>query len=743
MKKVIFILLCIVHCALYINLNAQVVCKTIAEIKQQPDKTYIKYTGTAKTTFYNGTGTSSQGLFMEDETGGILLKSYLHSARTEDPYGGSGKGWIQDGMMVTDVLGTWGKGSAASISGITIATADLESASGELTAEGERYEIVPTRVTMAELAENLTLYDGKAIVVTDANITQEGNKYYMNGIPYYSSKVSVKTPAMGEFAGIYVGGDYNRFFLMSAELSKPTGFFSFSDMSAYYKSVSVEAIDAAVKDPVLVNYVTKLDNNKTVIFAQYKGLTGLLNEGITIFLDGETNVQSGDSIDGIYGKYTDAYKSKIDEKDFKGAYFTQSADKTFNIRSSNNSEVVSTGVNISDLLTNKVCMNYASQIISSRYNGKLYSVDDKYMFKIQYEISNPSEDSDGLITVSDSIRIIGVNGLDLSKYVGGNILLSGIYDARVIYTEEPTIIVRDEKDILITYHSFKNIAELHAAGKPLSTEVIYNLENEVIVNYKRTQVNSGVSQTWAFIEDETGVVALDLGSSNIDAVAGDKIKGLKGVYNDGIRYGFDQYQAPQYKLIEGVVPEIVSRGNELNVVKATLKEVICDTMKYCSHIVELTNIGGTFVHHSDFTGETDDYYIYDMENPEYEMHYSLGAAIGSVDPDVLGIDKIIGENLTLTALMNFNCLDGYYVFYGLNLLVPTDVKNNKDFTSKVYTSNGVLYIETLGGQAIDVYTIDGRSVYTTTNSSNITEINDLEGAVVVKINGEIYKTIIK
>ena len=473
---------------------------------------------------------------MEDETGGILLKSYLHSARTEDPYGGSGKGWIQDGMMVTDVLGTWGKGSAASISGITIATADLESASGELTAEGERYEIVPTRVTMAELAENLTLYDGKAIVVTDANITQEGNKYYMNGIPYYSSKVSVKTPAMGEFAGIYVGGDYNRFFLMSAELSKPTGFFSFSDMSAYYKSVSVEAIDAAVKDPVLVNYVTKLDNNKTVIFAQYKGLTGLVNEGITIFLDGETNVQSGDSIDGIYGKYTDAYKSKIDEKDFKGAYFTQSADKTFNIRSSNNSEVVSTGVNISDLLTNKVCMNYASQIISSRYNGKLYSVDDKYMFKIQYEISNPSEDSDGLITISDSIRVIGAEGLDLNKYVGNNILLSGIYDARVIYTEEPTIIIRNEKDILVTYHSFKNIAELHAAGKPLSTEVIYNLENEVIVNYKRTQVNSGVSQTWAFIEDETGVVALDLGSSNIDAVAGDKIKGLKGVYNDGIRY---------------------------------------------------------------------------------------------------------------------------------------------------------------------------------------------------------------
>ena len=724
-------------------LNAQTECKTIAEIKAQPDKTYIKYTGTAKTTFYNGKGTSSQGLFMEDETGGILLKSYLHSARTEDPYNGTGKGWIQDGMEVTGILGTWAKGSSTSMPGITIATADLEAPSGELTTSGDRFEIIPTRITMAELAENLALYDGKAIIVTDANVTQEGTKYYMNNIPYYSSKVSVKTPSKGEFAGIYVGGDYNRFFLMSAELTKPTAFFSFSDMSAYYKSVSVEAIDAAVQDALLVNYVTKLDDNKSVIFAQYKGFTGFLNEGITIFVDGETNVQAGDSIDGIYGKYTDAYTSKTNIKDFKGAYFTQSADKNFNIRSQNNPEIVSTGVNISDLLTNKVCMSYASQVISSRYNGKLYAIDDKYMFKVQYEISNPGEDSDELVAVYDSIRVIGANGLDLSKYIGNNILLSGIYDAKVIYPEEPTIIIRTEKDILVTYYSFKNIAEIHAAGEPLSTEVIYNLESEAVVNYKRTQVNSGVSQTWAFIEDETGVVALDLGSSNIDAVAGDKIKGIKGIYKDGIRYGFDQYHAPQFRLIDGVVPEIVSSANQLNIIETTLKNVICDTMGYCSHVVKLKNIGGTFVHHSDFTGETDDYYIYDMANPEYEMHYSLGAAIGSVDPDILGVNKIMGENLTLTALMNFNCLDGYYVFYALKLEEPTALENNKFSDNKVYTSNGTLYIETLGGQKIEVYTINGQTIYTTTNSSNMTEINNLKGTVIVKINEETYKAIIK
>ena len=743
MKRIFTLLFCFVS---ILCLNAQTVCKTIAEIKAQPDKTYIKYTGTAKTTFYNGHGTSSQGLFMEDETGGILLKSYLHSARTEDPYGGANKGWIQDGMMVTNIVGTWGKGSTGTAPGITIATADLENASGEITATGDRYEIVPTRVTMAQLAENLSTYEGKAIIVTDANLTQENGKYFLNGIPYYSSKVSVKTPVAGEFAGIYVGEQYNRFFLMSAEHTKPTEFLTFSDMSAYYKSVSVEATDAGVRGAVLVNYVTKVDDTKTAIFAQYKGLTGLLNEGITIFVNGETNVQAGDSIDGIYGKYTDAYKNNAVVKDFKGAFFTQSADKAFNVRNSNNPEVVNTGVNISDLLTNKVCMNYASQIISSRYKGKLYSHDNKYFYKISYEISNPSEDSDGLIEVSDSIRVIGLNGLDLSKHVGNNVIISGIYDA-VVVNAEPTIIVRDANDILVTYYAFDNIAELMAAGEPLSSNVVYGLKNEVVVNYKRTQVNTGGSQTWAFIEDETGVLALDLGASNIDVVVGDKIKGLKGVYDDGIRYGFDQYHAPFYKLTDGVVPEIVSSNNQPNVLKATLKEVICDTMAYCSHIVEISNVGGTYRHLSDLTGERDDYFIYDMEYPEYEMHYVLGGGIGCVDPEVVGINAIKGENLVLTALMNFNCLDGYYVFYALSLKdengSSVDIDNSELSDVKVYSSNGTLFVETIGGQNLEVYTIAGQCVYSTTNSSNMTEFNDLNGVVVVKVNGEVYKTIVK
>ena len=113
MKKFTLILLCIVHCTLCINLTAQVECKTIAEIKSQPDKTKILYTGTATTTFYNGT---YNGLFMEDETGGILLKGYTLNGKKSD--------WVTDSMEVTNITATWSVGSTGTTPGITVANAD-------------------------------------------------------------------------------------------------------------------------------------------------------------------------------------------------------------------------------------------------------------------------------------------------------------------------------------------------------------------------------------------------------------------------------------------------------------------------------------------------------------------------------------------------------------------------------------------------------------------------------------------
>ena len=138
---------------------------------------------------------------------------------------------------------------------------------------------------MAEFFANKASYEGKAIVITDAEISPKvNNKYYLNNavdsVYFHSNNVSSYAPAGGEMAGVYVGLQYDRFILLAPNFIKATKFYTFTDMSTYYKGRNYEVVDAEVGGAVLVNYVTKIDETTTAIFAQYLGLTGLLNNGI-------------------------------------------------------------------------------------------------------------------------------------------------------------------------------------------------------------------------------------------------------------------------------------------------------------------------------------------------------------------------------------------------------------------------------------------------------------------------------
>jgi hypothetical protein len=718
MKKIALTLVSILAIC---NLSAQIECATIAQIKQQPDKTKIIYTGTATTTYYNGT---YNGLFIQDETGGILLKGYTQNGKSTD--------WVTDSMQVTNITATWTIGSSGSAPGISVATADKK-----LPTCTPNIAFQPQRITMQQLFADLPAYDSKAIIITDATITPKtNNKHYLtNGvdsIPFYSSNVSSTSPARGEMAGAYIAYQYNRFLLCNAELTKPIAFHSFTDMSAYYKGKNYPILDAQVGGAALVNHVTKIDNNKTAIFAQYLGLTGLLSNGITIIVDGETNIAPGDSIDAFYGKYTDAYKNTANKAEFKGAYFTQMSTASLNIRNSNNPLVVTPAVNISDLLTNQLALNYASQIIASRYAGKLYQHSGNFYYKIAYQISNPDEEIDTMITQTDSILVVAENQLDLNQYVGNNVILSGVYDASVIY-QQPTIIIRNHDDILTLHQTFNSIADLIAQGEPLSADITYQLKNPVIVNYKRTQVNSGVSQTWIFIEDETAALALDLGETKTDIAVGDSITNISGTFDDGIRYGTRVEHAPSLSL--NVQPQILNRKNQLNYLKASLTQILQDTLAYCSHIVEIDNLGGAIEQIQDLTGTRDDYYLYDMQNPEAQMHYTPATHTGN---------PIVGENLTLRGLVNFNCLDGYYVIYRISVSDPTVGTQTPELdNTTIYASNNTLHILTSANCSLQVYTLGGLCIYQTSSSSNHTQINNLNsGTYIIKVNNQVYKTTI-
>ena len=107
-------------------------------------------------------------------------------------------------------------------------------------------------------------------------------------------------------------------------------------------------------------------------------------------------------------------------------------------------------------------------------------------------------------------------------------------------------------------------------------------------------------------------------------------------------------------------------------------------------------------------------------------------------------DPIIGENLILKGLVNFNCIDGYYVVYRISVGDDNvSLDNNHLIDANIYSSNGTLFVETACGQSLEVYTVDGQCLYATANSSNLTEFTDLRGVVIVKINGTAYKTLVK
>ena len=695
--------------------KAEVVeCATIAEIKQQANGTEIKYTGTAQTTFYND---SYNGLFVEDATGGILLKGYTRSSKSSDK--------VKDNMSVTGLVGTVDFGDAGKPWGLKITDKKAATVSDS--------QFTPARVTMSDFLSNLSAYEGKAIVITNAETRQQDNKYYLDDLYFFTTPVSTKAPAAGEFAGCYVGKEYNRFIFCSAEYSKATEFFSFSDMSAYYKGKNIEIVDAKVRGSVFVNYV---DKNKKVVFAQYQSVSGVIN-GLSLFVDGDISFNVGDEINGFYGKYTSEYKNIMTATDFKGAYFNQNSAVKLNVVTSGNKLEENADVNITSLLSHKTsALLYHAQVIYSKYSGNLYLASNgKYYYKVTYQQSKGGDD-DGFEYVTDSICVVPADGFDLSKFLGDSVLLRGVYDASVV-NEQPTLIIRNAADFVQTYYEFATIADMVDFGEMPSSLIEYELTGEVVVNYKRSQ-NKGTIN-WAFVEDETGVLAINCLNTKFSYSSGDRVKGIKGVF------ACDKKHLPNITLSNDATIELVSSDNELNMMRASLLEVIRDTMKYAGHLVEVYNVRGDSIQYENHDGSL--FWSYFIEENGYRMNYSFPktkeeAQNGS---DYQAAKAFVGLN-TVEAFVNFNCLDGGYVIYEISrsqqdsLIV--DVMDVEDTNVNIYSSNGLLYVEPFTEQDIEIYTIDGLLYYSKNNTLGIV-VECPNGIVIVKVGNRIYKSFVK
>ena len=102
-------------------------------------KTEILYTGEAITTFYNG---ASNGLFIEDATGGVLIYGYSQSSKASDH--------VIAGMKITNIKATWEPQESGKAARIKIATQDKKMP----IINAKDLEVVPTRVTMADFFAN-------------------------------------------------------------------------------------------------------------------------------------------------------------------------------------------------------------------------------------------------------------------------------------------------------------------------------------------------------------------------------------------------------------------------------------------------------------------------------------------------------------------------------------------------------------------------------------------------------------
>ena len=70
------------------------------------------------------------------------------------------------------------------------------------------------------------------------------------------------------------------------------------------------------------------------------------------------------------------------------------------------------------------------------------------------------------------------------------------------------------------------------------------------------------------------------------------------------------------------------------------------------------------------------------------------------------------------------------------------VKNINELKELVYSSNGVLYVESLVEQDIEVYTIDGLLYYSAKKSLGFA-LGGLDGIVIIRVGNRVYKSFVK
>ena len=567
----------VVFLIISITTFAQQKVSTIAEIKALADGTAIEFEGEAITTYHqgelSGIAYGFNGILMQDPTGVILLKNSAFKANGTLFTDSTRQGYCAhlSGTKIQKIIGTFKKATADLPDRLEFTNSDLRKI--ETGTYGN--EIPVQEVALSDFIKEPQKYELLSIVIKTDKIHQDGSLcYFVHGdnkiqMKPYFNVVNNTFPVGGAFygfceiyKGVYRFAVEGRKNILPSKVNTIVDLYNFVDDSN--RSI-VSSCEVEILNPVIVNYVEQ-DESKVNYYVQSSYLTQ--TSGFVFSLDKNSNSQFaiGDSLVGLKGHYS---KYIFSDEKHTPTTFSISEDNISNVivRNSNNVNVFKE-TKISTILGSP--SEYEAQLVSLP-RGILRQYDEQYYF-LTYN---------SLRQQYDSISIVMGDDTDLSTYLEDEFIIGGIFK---VVSNQPMIVIRTEKDIITENLVFESIGDMISAGRPISSSIICEISNPVLVTYKYANDEKGMYGL--YLQDATGAILYKTHQSVDTINPGDLIEGIKGTFS----YNVQGYEAHYLKEDTTASLSVSTHNNEVIATSVTLEQIVNAPMQYASRVVEIKDL---------------------------------------------------------------------------------------------------------------------------------------------------------
>lgn len=275
------------------------------------------------------------------------------------------------------------------------------------------------------------------------------------------------------------------------------------------------------------------------------------------------------------------------------------------------------------------------------------------------------------------------------------------------------------------------IAELKSFDADNTTE--YKLSGDAIITLAASDDKKGIEAYYLrhakFIQDATGAILIDDASQAISGnyAAGDKISELKGtlqLYN-----GMTQF-IPTADAVKG------TSGNMVTPIEKTLETISSDDQ---GKLVKLKNV--TIQDVTDGTGKLAFGGASGKSGVSYNFAEGNQAVLRIQYPDL----AIIGTDIPATA----QNVTGVVLMYNTDVqivpisIIDSELDGVKAATTEsdviIYSSNGKIYVNAIGGEKIELFNITGQKVVEKVAVSGMNVLDAICDITLVKVGSKVVK----